>query len=197
MWNGKPLGFLAQINLEEVAAFDGEGLLPRNGLLSFFYREDNVTGDQISRVLHFEKDNLKYAIVPQQLAQPDDEIIIVPPSSIQFSPEWTTRDFQWSEIPDWDFDQYMDEFVHASGRVKSVHRMLGHPSLVQDNVFIGAEMDISGSTYEESQQKENGWILLLQLDFQKQDCWFSKCYFVIRSEDLPTFSQARCYYQGD
>ncbi len=37
VWNGKPLGFLAQINLEEVEPFDVENQLPKSGLLSFFY----------------------------------------------------------------------------------------------------------------------------------------------------------------
>jgi uncharacterized protein YwqG len=35
--NGQPLGFLAQFNLAEVAPYDVESLLPRTGLLSFFY----------------------------------------------------------------------------------------------------------------------------------------------------------------
>lgn len=33
----RPLSFMAQINLAEAAAFDKDGLLPKSGLLSFFY----------------------------------------------------------------------------------------------------------------------------------------------------------------
>ncbi|MBN1964336.1 MAG: DUF1963 domain-containing protein [Anaerolineae bacterium] len=44
-WNGLPQSFLAQFNLAEVAPFDVEGLLPRAGLLAFFYDcEQAVSG---------------------------------------------------------------------------------------------------------------------------------------------------------
>lgn len=33
----RPLSFLAQFNCQELAAYDSEGLLPRIGILSFFY----------------------------------------------------------------------------------------------------------------------------------------------------------------
>ena len=32
-----PLSFIAQVNLADVAPYEAEGLLPRDGLLSFFY----------------------------------------------------------------------------------------------------------------------------------------------------------------
>jgi hypothetical protein len=35
--DGEPLSFIAQVNLAEVAAYDVEGVLPKDGLLSFFY----------------------------------------------------------------------------------------------------------------------------------------------------------------
>ena len=52
-WNERPLGFLAQINLEEVAPFDVENLLPASGLLSFFYSWEDWqgTGEDICRVI--------------------------------------------------------------------------------------------------------------------------------------------------
>lgn len=58
MWNEKPLGFLAQINLGEVAGFDVEELLPKSGLLSFFYDFDSMPWGFIKdrgawHVIHF------------------------------------------------------------------------------------------------------------------------------------------------
>jgi hypothetical protein len=35
--DGTPLSFIAQLDLEETAAHDAEGILPKTGLLSFFY----------------------------------------------------------------------------------------------------------------------------------------------------------------
>jgi uncharacterized protein YwqG len=40
-WRGGPLPFIAQVRLEEVAALDPEGDLPHQGLLSFFYADDD------------------------------------------------------------------------------------------------------------------------------------------------------------
>lgn len=39
-----PYFFICQINLEEIAPFDPEGLLPHKGLLSFFAKIDNYIG---------------------------------------------------------------------------------------------------------------------------------------------------------
>ena len=36
-YEGKPLSFLAQIDLAEASKYDTEGLLPKSGILSFFY----------------------------------------------------------------------------------------------------------------------------------------------------------------
>lgn len=37
----RPLSFLAQFNCEELSAYDREGLLPKTGMLSFFYEADS------------------------------------------------------------------------------------------------------------------------------------------------------------
>ncbi|HEV2237814.1 MAG TPA: YwqG family protein [Ktedonobacterales bacterium] len=43
-WLGRPLPFIAQARLEEVAALDPEGDLPHRGLLSFFYAINDPDG---------------------------------------------------------------------------------------------------------------------------------------------------------
>jgi uncharacterized protein YwqG len=43
-WDGVPLPFIAQVQLEEVAALDPEGDLPHHGLLSFFYTPNHHDG---------------------------------------------------------------------------------------------------------------------------------------------------------
>jgi hypothetical protein len=45
-WRGTPLPFIAQIRLEEVAPLDPEGDLPHQGLLSFFFTEDEPASSQ-------------------------------------------------------------------------------------------------------------------------------------------------------
>jgi Uncharacterized protein conserved in bacteria len=40
-WRGAPLNFLAQIRLADVAAYDPDGELPHEGMLSFFFDYTN------------------------------------------------------------------------------------------------------------------------------------------------------------
>src|SRR6185369_12449065 len=36
-WKNKPMGFIGQINLESASKFDADNILPKEGVLSFFY----------------------------------------------------------------------------------------------------------------------------------------------------------------
>lgn len=57
----RPLSFLAQINLKEAAAYDKDGLLPKTGILSFFYELDtqkwgfDLKDKGCARVFYFEE----------------------------------------------------------------------------------------------------------------------------------------------
>ena len=89
MWNEKPLGFLAQINLEEVAPFDVEGLLPKNGLLSFFALDRKHWPDEMPvaswKVLWFNEE-LQRAFVADYGAARMDFQINIQDGDLQFSP---------------------------------------------------------------------------------------------------------------
>jgi uncharacterized protein YwqG len=51
---GRPLDFLLQVNLRDVAAHDSTGLFPRAGLLTFFYvRVSHFLADQFRNVTLF------------------------------------------------------------------------------------------------------------------------------------------------
>ncbi len=90
MWNEKPLGFLAQINLEEVAPFDVEEVLPKSGLLLFFYDfEEMPWGGAESdagswRVLHHTSSGVR-ATWPEGLSQTNRDFL--PPFQIAFQVE--------------------------------------------------------------------------------------------------------------
>jgi uncharacterized protein YwqG len=57
-WVGGPLPFIAQVRLEEVAAFDPEGDLPHHGLLSFFYAINDPDGS-----LHIRDDAAHWRVI--------------------------------------------------------------------------------------------------------------------------------------
>jgi hypothetical protein len=90
-WKGVPLAFIAQINLRDTAQLDSDDLLPKSGLLSFFYEAtDTPWGfDPIDRgsacVLYFEEvaGKLVRAVQPAHL-----------PEYSRFKPctlEWSTE----------------------------------------------------------------------------------------------------------
>ena len=83
----RPLSFMAQINLEDVKNDDTENLLPKTGILSFFY-------EQISMPWGFDpKDNgsakvyyfpTKDHLIPMNIPKDMDEEVIMPELAITF-----------------------------------------------------------------------------------------------------------------
>lgn len=57
-----PLGFIAQLDLADLAAHDADGLLPTTGMLWFFLRQEITIGEQrerpvlASRVIYIKKE---------------------------------------------------------------------------------------------------------------------------------------------
>ena len=73
-YDGNPLAFIAQFDLEEISRFDAENLLPKTGVLSFFYeletKPHSVDGEDngFARVYWFEDKNaLRTAEFPDAL----------------------------------------------------------------------------------------------------------------------------------
>lgn len=202
----KPLGFLGQINLQDVAPFDVEKLLPQTGTLAFFYRfiaekrHNNDTG----RVIWFDNAELHRKSLPTATLIPD--CMTIPCCQLAFETEYTTIEFHHSELNGiWDYNEYIDVFRPAFGRTKNVHRMLGYPVVVQDPIFITAEMERTKLEYRSNQEVINAetdnWQLLLQIDSQP-DNWLlgdmGTMFFVMRKEDLAArrFDKTQFYFEG-
>ena len=190
MWNEKPLGFLAQINLEEVALFDVEGVLPKSGLLLFFLSLDEqnpvwgepeqregwralFTGEPLHRV---EPPTNSHWIVPLLTQQ------------VVFDWGWSFSNNSFENV-EWDEDEWSDFQWEILERPP--HRMFGcayapqlSPLVVATNGFQGKSAE---ALYDEVSTTD--WELLLQLDtganefFAGHDDlgWF---YFLIRRNDL-------------
>ena len=150
----RPLSFMAQINLAEAAEFDKEGLLPKQGLLSFFYELETErwgfeTADKgCARVFWF-KDlaALQQADFPADLA----EDFRLPEFAVQFEAALDLPDLGdfvrsplTQELPeeypeaadalDWDdFEQLREEFGYiAEGEWSDNSKLLGWPDLIQN-----------------------------------------------------------------
>ena len=196
LWNGEPLGFLAQINLEEVAPFDVEGVLPRSGLLSFFYDVEQRTWGRAEerdgwRVFFFERITLERREVVQALAaRLSFAATPTTPTDFECFPELGITTDDCIESGDWTQDGDLKKFIPALR-----HQMLGHSTAVQRNP--GAEVEAAwrdfhtpGALYDwsEVETEADKWVLLLQMDSEdKMGTMWGDCgmiYFLMRPEDL-------------
>ncbi len=210
-WKGKPLGFVAQFNVEEVAASDVEHALPDSGTLSFFYAIEKqpwgFAGDEGAwQVLWWPRGvALERRSLPFEATRRNS----LPAHALEFAVEWTVPDTnaavlvdvepddaEWEAYPDW------LERLGSGTSGKSRHRLLGYADPVQDDVPLYAFLKAHNlklpqdnpGFWEQMQRGEGGqWRLLFQLDsqFDRQTrkakwCWGDggMIYFCIHRDDL-------------
>lgn len=207
----RPLSFLAQFNCEEISKYDADNILPKKGLLSFFYEKQSerwgydVEDKGCGRVYWFENiDALEKKEFPKDL----DNDYKLPMKSIEFNQEISLPaleeliDLYKFEIDD--YEELMDEYEIELERENS-SKLLGWPELMQNS--IAPECELISKNYSlgssdnwsqipnkiKKEAKKNAmdkWILLFQLDsqffddfeFMFDDC--GKLYFYIKKEDL-------------
>lgn len=207
----RPLAFLAQFDCAQLAPLDPEGLLPKEGLLSFFYElESQCWGYDpkdagCARVFWFEGP-LAPAEFPAELA----EDFRLPEMAAQLSGATDAPDFQDAcpalEYP-WTANDYriFDQARRELGMDYPANRsqLLGWPDIIQNNMTLQCEL-ISrgyylGGSWEKIPLEERSalrtpsvrdWQLLFQLDTVENgdfELMFGDCgriYFYIRREDL-------------
>lgn len=183
--DARPLTFLAQFNLAELAPMDAEGLLPHAGLLSFFYDTDeqpwgyDASEQSAARVYWFEDLS---ALAP--MAAPDDAETL---SGMKLRlwaekslPEWEDFSALHLEMDDCDAFEEARAQLGADEEPEYASKLLGWPDAIQNSIFE----DIA----PKADARE--WRLLFQMDStsdQDFDLMFGDCgrlYFCIRREDL-------------
>lgn len=162
----RPLSFLAQFDCAVLAPLDTEGLLPAEGVLSFFYELGSQAwgfspeNAGCARVYWFpDKTVLSPAVFPQDL----EEDYRLPPLEIRARRETQYPDFQDFSIafPDvahpayWDesqdgWDVFCEEFEKSREELQkrempdveaaSFHRLLGWPDIIQNNMTCSCEL---------------------------------------------------------
>ncbi len=174
MWNDRPLGFLAQINLEEVAPFDVEELLPKSGLLSFFYFTedyewpDGTEEGQTWRVFHFISPEFTRVQAPQFAL----DNVIMSTGTIQFDAKWTMIEHPYYITGENNFVNYSDEETDGFWKLKKLingknaeHQLLGHPRQIQDDARYTAAYLTKRDSWKE-------WQLLLQIGEDEENLDF-------------------------
>ena len=210
LFNGEPLAFLAQFNLEQTSTYDTQGLLPKTGMLYFFHEGGNsVWGDDPKdkggfKVFHYDGDMAKLCIT----ASPDslDEHLRFSPCKLEFSCEKSYVPYEEAvllfgeESDDSDkFDEFCDLYIDMLGNDASGNQLLGHPFLIQGDIYLESQLvthglycgDPSGFNDPRAKELEQGaseWMLLFQLDsdYNADMMWgdVGMIYFTIKKHDL-------------
>lgn len=209
----RPLSFFCQIDLAQVTAWDAEGLLPKKGLLSFFYDCEafrwgfDPADKGAARVLYFENgEDFAARPLPDELA----EEYRIPELAVRFAgrPSYpdkeelellTGREYHWD-----DYDKALQKLGIDTDHDPQDHKLLGYADVIQSEMLIECERISRGlgcgdaENYgqtgidEESEilAAAKDWTLLLQLytiETEDFEWMFGDCgmlYFYIRKQDL-------------
>lgn len=198
----RPLSFIAQINLLETAPFDEENLLPKTGMLYFFYS----AGQEAAGFDYSDKNKFKVIYWDGNISElrridfPDDL-----PSEARYKP-CTVRIKSENSLPSYghevyeDFDEGEDEkFWDTVYNDGNLNKLLGYSDNIQNEMELDCELVTNGlycgdaSGYNDPRAKElapnaKNWRLLLQVDSNDEnemmwgDC--GRLYFWIKKGDL-------------
>ena len=205
----RPLSFLAQINLRDVAEWDEEHLLPTEGILSFFYELETMQwgfdpkDEGSARVFWFpDSETLSPADFPDDMEQD----FILPELPINCTPQVSLPDYWCMKLPDevtWD-DYYACCATCDYTEAEDVTKLLGHPNVIQNPMEEKCERVTRGyrcgnpedyqkvpeAEKEDISAKASEWRLLFQMGTVETDGYelmfgdAGYIYFWIRREDL-------------
>lgn len=207
----RPLSFLCQINLEEISIYDKESLLPKTGMLLFFYEQDSScwgfdpTDDGCARVYYFD-DTKK--LEPVDLPEDLKEEFQVKEYDLVFASQSSYPSFEELECHsdfDCDWDDY-DEALEKRGYDldDERHKLLGYADLIQGEMLTECERTARGlfcgdaksyrntpdEVKEDIRKSATEWTLLFQMNSIQEDDFelmfgdMGNLYFYIRKEDL-------------
>jgi uncharacterized protein YwqG len=181
-WKGKPLAFIAQIQLAELPKAEFLNILPSAGILYFFYSADQETwgfdpNDKgSSNVIYSKSSEIHRRNFPEDL--PDEGRYNN--CSVTFEPSVTIPDIDSSVFDELHLsrektDRYSEFSEHATELMELGHRILGHPNQIQGDMQLECQLashglycgDGSGYKDPKAQALKAGakdWELLFQVD---------------------------------
>ena len=186
----RPLSFMAQINLSDVAIYDEEGLLPHTGMLSFFYElmtmrwgfDPEDTG--CAKVYYFSEGTaLSRTAAPKDL----EEDAVMPECSISFDKHISLPEYQDYKKLDseaqgnvrlWEvYDEVCCELGYMRDNWGNRTKLLGYPDVIQNSMEEECESLLRGyrrgcpedfakipeNVKLEIKEKSTDWMLLFQM----------------------------------
>lgn len=206
----KPLTFLAQIDLSTIAEYDSEGLLPKSGMLSFFYELETMTWGYdpkdkgSARVYYFsDVEGLTEQECPDDLEQD----FIIPECTLTFIKQKSYCNLigdlpkecnEEKEIDDDDFEILLEKYSNDGYPMK----LLGYPDIIQNPMEEECELcsrgyymggsypELSEEESKDVKEKSRDWILLFQMNSLELEDYsldfgdLGSIYFWIRKQDL-------------
>jgi len=185
-WKGMPQSFIAQIRIDDVHPYDTNGVLPKSGMLWFFYdaQQETYGADPADRggwhvlFIDGEPRGLQRTPAPAQLPTSSQ----FKACTITFTSEITLSQQPKLEIPklDWtaaeqkQYEQLLSTFPNAADRAQVHHRLLGHPDTIQDDMRLECQLashgvtDVKDPRAAELSKGAMDWQLLLQVDSDEQ-----------------------------
>ena len=217
----RPLSFLCQINLEEMQAYDKEKLLPKKGMLLFFYEMETMcwgydpADNGCARVYYFPDVN---GLAEMDLPEDLREDFRVEEFCLAFSAGDSYPSFEelycHTDL-DCDWEEY-DETLTKLGCDMEIerHKLLGYADPVQGEMLTECERisrDMycgNPESYQNTSEDEEAsimkaasdWILLFQMSSFEEDgyeimfCDMGNIYFYIRKQDLKAHNFDRIHF---
>lgn len=199
--SGKSLSFIGQLNFEQLSRSDRSGLLPRDGLLSFFYCADQEAWGFDPKDRHRFKliytagsDGLEKRDLPGDL----EEHARFTANRVEFRPALSLPGWEEDRIEGLIQDEDSDNYSEVS--TGSNNQILGYANNIQGPMELECQLVTNGincgkaSGYEDPRRAElergkNEWILLLQIDSEDDKTGMmwgdaGRLYFWIRKQDL-------------
>lgn len=210
----RPLSFIAQFDLSEIAKYDTDNLLPKTGLLSFFYDCDTMRWGYdpkdrgCARVFYFEDAG---ALSPAEFPDDLEDDFRFPEIAITAHSEKSYQDFEdflvqrEKMLREWEaFEAAEKSLGIYSEDDPECSKLLGWADVIQGNMtrecelvskrgyYLGSGWDeVTPRDRQETEQWANrDWLLLFQLDTVETDGFElmfgdgGRIYFYIHKDDL-------------
>lgn len=198
----KSLSFIAQINFSEISQFDVQNLLPKKGILYFFYcASQEAWGFDIKdkskfKVIYYDgEDSLKRIEFPADLDEYSKfkSCVLTPKHEISLP---TCFSDQYEFMSESESETFYENILEGD----SINKMLGYSDNIQNEMELECELVTNGlycgdaSGYNDPRRIElepnaKDWRLLLQIDSNEPECgmmWgdVGRLYFWIKEQDL-------------
>ena len=209
-YNGTPQLFVGQINLEEASKYDETNMLPKKGLLLFFYSQDLEFYGSVAenskqfKVIFYENiDDLELRDSPADVDVCDVQYGMSF-SKIDTFPSWQSTEIEALEMDEEEVDNYSDCTRNYN------HQMLGYACELQNLMEWECALALAGYSPDSARSedkevrdalaKEKDWVLLCQFLASKDAMpWGDEgeLYFWITKQDLASknFDSVWCVMQ--